>query len=206
MSQIASPRWSSAVAGARTPPQTSAASPGSPVSRGARGPWRAVRAAGSRRRAQTRAQPCLASVGRQEELAGGQERRLGEGAHAALVGRIEGAQRLDLVAEPLDAHGQRLAGREDVDDAAAARELAAAGRPRHRLVAQAHEFGQDGLLAAAGPPLAAAAARAAGRRAAASAGRAPARSPRGRAGRRRCQAARAATRAALSSRTSSERS
>ena len=49
--------------------------------------------------------------GRQEELA----RRAGssrpvERRDPALVGRIEGAQRLDLVAEPLDAHGQWLPG------------------------------------------------------------------------------------------------
>ena len=70
-----------------------------------------------------------------------------DGANAALVGRIEGAQRLDLVAEPLDAHGQRLAGREDVDDAAAARELAAAGDLGQRLVAKVDQLAQDALLA-----------------------------------------------------------
>ena len=69
------------------------------------------------------------------------------GADAALVGRVEGAQRLDLVAEPLDAHGQRLAGREDVDDAAAARELAPAADLGQGLVAQLDELAQHALLA-----------------------------------------------------------
>ena len=44
-----------------------------------------------------------------------------------LVGRVEGAQRVDLVAEELDPDGQGRGRREDVDEAAASRELAAAG-------------------------------------------------------------------------------
>ena len=42
-------------------------------------------------------------------------------------GGVKGPERLDFIAEPLDAHRQRLTGREDVDDAAAAGELAAPG-------------------------------------------------------------------------------
>ena len=127
---------------------------------------------------------------------------------AALVGRVERAQRLDLVAEPLDADRQRLAGREHVDDAAAAGELAAATDLRHRLVAEVDERVQHAVLRQA-------LARRGGRPAASgSASGASVRwnsawtlATRTRAGRRSvAQAASAATRAALSSRTSSERS
>ena len=68
-------------------------------------------------------------------------------ADATLVRRIERAQRLDLVAKPLDADRQRLAGREHVDDAATARELATAGHLGHGLVAELDQLAQHALLA-----------------------------------------------------------
>src|SRR3546814_10078937 len=55
--------------------------------------------------------------GRREQL-----QRLG-GAKAALVGRIEAANALDLVAEEIDAQAGFLARGEQVEDAAAHREL-----------------------------------------------------------------------------------
>ena len=76
--------------------------------------------------AQRRAQ-VLARVGADEELARRQQRNAVHRAHATLGGGVEGTQRLDLVTEPLDTHGQRLAGRKDVDDPAAPRKLAPAG-------------------------------------------------------------------------------
>src|SRR3546814_10316488 len=59
--------------------------------------------------------------GRREQL-----QRLG-GAKAALVGRIEAANALDLVAEEIDAQAGFLARGEQVEDAAAHRELALVG-------------------------------------------------------------------------------
>ena len=112
--------------GARWPAQTSAASASWPCSRRARS---AARSAGSSSRCP--AQPVAQRALRLATRAGTRSPAAGAtastGANAALVGRVEGAQRLDLVTEPLDAHGQRLTGREDVDDAAAARELAPPG-------------------------------------------------------------------------------
>ena len=56
-----------------------------------------------------------------------QEDGLVDRADGPLVGRVERAQRVDLVAEELDPDRQRRRRREDVDDAAAPGELAAAG-------------------------------------------------------------------------------
>ncbi len=75
----------------------------------------------------------------QGELGGRQQRRRGDGAGAALIGRVEGPQGIDLVAEPLDADGHGLARREDVDDAAAARELTTTADLGHVLVAEIDE-------------------------------------------------------------------
>ena len=105
-----------------------------------RRPCRAGRAAAARHRAE-------------QEFARGQQLDHVDRADTALVGRVERAQRLDLVAEPLDADGQRLAGREDVDDAAASCELAAAGDLGQCLVAKLDELAQDPLLANALPDL-----------------------------------------------------
>src|SRR5947209_7106324 len=57
----------------------------------------------------------------------------------ALRERREGAHRLDLVAEELDAQGLAACSREDVDDAAAHRELAAVVHSLHSLVARERE-------------------------------------------------------------------
>ena len=59
-----------------------------------------------------------------EPLAGRADDRLVESLDGALRLRVEAADRLDLVAEQLDAQRQRLGGREDVEDAAAPRRLA----------------------------------------------------------------------------------
>ena len=84
-------------------------------------------------------------VGSRNSLAGSSTASL-DGADRPLVGRVEGAQRLDLVAEALDPDRQRLRRREDVDDAAAARELAAAGDLGHRLVAEVEQVAQQRVL------------------------------------------------------------
>ena len=126
--------WSSAVAGARWPAQVSAASPSVPVSSDARS---AASRSGSLPASRPRRGPELVAGGRaQQELARGQHRRHGHGSHAPLVGRVECAQRLDLVPEPLDAQRQRLPGREHVHDAAATGHLAASAHLRHHLVAE----------------------------------------------------------------------
>ena len=82
-------------------------------------------------------------AGRQEELGGGEEGDLTDGLDAALVGRIEGAQGVDLVAEQLDPDGQGRRRREDVDDPAASRELAPAGDLDHGRVAALEELGDQ---------------------------------------------------------------
>ena len=64
-----------------------------------------------------------------------------------LVGRVEGAERVDLVAEELDPDRQRRRRREDVDDAAAPRELAAAGDLGGRRVAEVEQLAQQLVLA-----------------------------------------------------------
>ena len=127
---------------------------------------------------------------------------------AALVGRVEGAQRLDLVAEPLDAHRPGLAGREDVQDAAAAGELAATADLGHVLVAELDERARDAIHGQAGAAAQGQRLRPGCRSGAMVCWKSACRlATRMRAGRSaRCQAARAATRAADSSRTSSERS
>ena len=76
---------------------------------------------------------------REEELRRGQEHDLADGLDTALVGGIEGAHGVDLVAEQLDPDGQGRRRREDVDDAAATRELARGPRPRPR--ARSHARG-----------------------------------------------------------------
>ena len=92
----------------------------------------------------------VGAAGRQQELGRGQEGDLSHGLDAALVGGVEGAQGVDLVAEQLDPDGQRRRRREDVDDAAPARELAAAGDLDHRRVAALVELGDERLHADAG--------------------------------------------------------
>ena len=93
----------------------------------------------------------LLDVGRQAEFARRHEGHRLERPDAALVGRVERAERLDLVAEPFQAHGQWLAGREAVDDAAAPRDLPSAGDLGHGLVAEVHHMTQQPLLGDARP-------------------------------------------------------
>jgi len=64
--------------------------------------------------------------------------------------RIEGPHRVDLVAEHLDPDRQRGRRREDVHEAAAAGELAAAGDLEHRIVAEGEEFAEQLILVEAG--------------------------------------------------------
>ena len=90
-------------------------------------------------------QPALWPCG-QDELAGGQQRRVLDRSHSSLVGWIEGAQRLDLIPEPLRADGQRLPGGEHVDDAATSRELATAAHLGHVLVAHLDQGAEDAIL------------------------------------------------------------
>ncbi len=88
-------------------------------------------ALGQARRGPAEARPdLLGPADRQQELRRGQEDDLANGLDAALVGGIEGAHGVDLVTEQLDADGQRRGRREDVDDAATARELARGPPPR----------------------------------------------------------------------------
>ena len=69
---------------------------------------------------------------------------------AALVGRIEDAHRIDLVAEELDPDRQRRGGGEDVHEAAAPGELAPAGDLEDRVVAQGQQLAEQRVLADAG--------------------------------------------------------
>jgi hypothetical protein len=68
-----------------------------------------------------------ADRGRQQQLTTRGRPQAGDRVDRALVGDGEGADLLDLVAPELDAGGVLVGGREDVEDAAAHRELAALG-------------------------------------------------------------------------------
>ena len=119
------------------------------------------------------------AAGRQEELARRQEDDLVDGADRPLVGRVEPPERVDLVAEELDPDRQRARRREDVDDAAAPGELAAAGDLEGGHVAEVEQLGEERLEAEAGASPEASAARRAGRPARSCAAGAPGRSRRG---------------------------
>ena len=93
----------------------------------------------ARSRAPESPQEGIPRVAAHEELAGWQERRRLERPDAPLVGGIEAAQRVDLVAEPLDAHRPGLAGRKHVEDAPAPGELPSPAHLRHGLVAEVYE-------------------------------------------------------------------
>jgi hypothetical protein len=76
-------------------------------------------------------------------LGHGQENGLVGVLRAALGDGVEKAHRVELVAEELRAHGVVAGGREDVEDAAAQRELPDALDERRARVARADElFGQ----------------------------------------------------------------
>ena len=186
----------------RSPPHR----PGS-RSRGARGRRRAGRAA-CRRPCPGAARSCSPVLGDSRNSLAGSSAVALERADATLVGRIERAQRLDLVAEPLDADGQRLAGREDVDDAATAGQLAAAADLGHGLVAQVDQRRRTRSWVIRAPRAEAQPARRADRvgRQGALEERLDAGDQDARGAVGRHHAASVATRAALSSRTSSERS
>ncbi len=83
---------------------------------------------------------------RQEELRRGEEHRPLDPAGRPLVGRIEGAERVDLVAEELDPDRQLHRRREHIDDAAATRELAPAGDLGDRAIAEVEEVAQERVL------------------------------------------------------------
>ena len=99
-----------------------------------------------RHRAEPLAQPVGPALGH-EELRRREQHHALDLAGRALVGRVEGAQRVDLVAERLDPDRQLRRRREDVDDAAAARELAAARDLEDRRVAELEQRGQQAALA-----------------------------------------------------------
>ena len=148
------------VAGASWAAQTSAASPtaiardapaaagrsgssAAPSNRARSAPSRSPRrAAALPRRSRIAATP---PVGSRNSDAG---RRTARSTFAGrpLVGRVERAQRVDLVAEELDPDRQVHRRREHVDDAAAPRELAAAGDLRHGRVAEIEQVAQQRVL------------------------------------------------------------
>ena len=84
--------------------------------------------------------------GREQELRRGQEDDALDRSGRPLVGRIERAQRVDLVTEELDPDRQLHRRREDVHDAAAPRELATAGDLGHRRVAEVEQVAQELVL------------------------------------------------------------
>ena len=102
-----------------------------------------------RHRPESLAEPRHASRG-QQELARGEQQRLVDRANGALIGRIERAQRVDLVPEELEPDRQRQGRREDVDDAAPAGELAPPGDFEDGDVAQVEQLAQERVLADAG--------------------------------------------------------
>ncbi len=81
--------------------------------------------------------------GREQELRRGQEHGPLHLAGRPLVGRIERPQRIDLVAEELDADRQRHRWREHVDDAAAPGELATTGHLGDRAVPEVEQVAQQ---------------------------------------------------------------
>ena len=77
------------------------------------------------------------------ELASGQQAHLGHGVQAALAVGVEGADRVDLVVEQVDAVGHRRAHGEQVDQAAAHRVFAGAHDLRDVVVAGQRELGLE---------------------------------------------------------------
>ena len=80
------------------------------------------------------------------ELAAGQQPHLGHRVEAALRVGVEGADRVDLVAEQVDAVGHRRAHREQVDQPAAHRVFARRDDLAHVRVAGQRELGLQGRL------------------------------------------------------------
>jgi hypothetical protein len=81
----------------------------------------------------------------EEQLAGGRQQRRGHLVLGSLAGRVEAADRVDLVAPQLDAQRRGELGREDVDDVAPHRDLARLLDERHALVADPDEAGDEAV-------------------------------------------------------------
>ena len=86
------------------------------------------------------------AAGGQQELRRRQEHGVVDRANGPLVGRVERAERIDLVAEELDPDRQRQRWREDVDDPAAPGELAAPRDLEDGHVAEIEQVAQQGVL------------------------------------------------------------
>ena len=86
---------------------------------------------------------------RQQELGRRQQDGLLDGPHGSLVGGIECAEGVDLVTEELDPDGERGRRREDVDDAAAAGELATTRHLSGGRIAEIQELAEQLVLAEA---------------------------------------------------------
>ena len=127
-------------------PRRRPAAPGPARRRAARGHARVARGGASLPRPR-RSRIAGRRVLRQQELGGGEQHDPLDLADRPLVGRVEGAQRVDLVAERLDSDGQLRRWREDVDEPAAPRELAAARHLEDRRVAQLEELAEERRLA-----------------------------------------------------------
>ena len=84
--------------------------------------------------------------GWQQELRRGKEDRLVDGPDRALVGRVEGTQRIDLVAEELDPDRERQRRREHIDDAASTGELAPTGDLADRGIPELEQFAEQRVL------------------------------------------------------------
>jgi hypothetical protein len=89
--------------------------------------------------------------GWEQELRRGQEDGPFDLAGRPLVGRVERAKRIDLVAEELDPDRQLHGGRKDVNDPAAPRELASPRDFEGRAVAQVEEVAKQSILCEARP-------------------------------------------------------
>ena len=122
---------------------------------------------------------------REEELRRRQQDRRFQRPDGPLVGRVERAQRVDLVAEELDADRQRQRRREDVDDAATPRRIRRDRRPRPPARSRGRTARAGGRPGGPAIRAGARAARPAGRPGRWCAGGGPGRSRRGR-GRGRC--------------------
>ncbi len=99
----------------------------------------------------SRSRSAATPVGREQELRRGEEDGALDLAGRPLVGRVERAQRIDLVAEELDADRQVHRWREDVHDAAAPGELAATGDLGHGRVAEIEQVVEQRVLVEACP-------------------------------------------------------
>ena len=100
----------------------------------------------ARRRASETVPDRRGAIRGEEELRSGQQHGAIDDADGSLVCRVEGAERVDLVAEELDPDRQRQRRREDVDDAAAAGGLAAARDFGDRDVAEVEQLMEQRVL------------------------------------------------------------